>query len=215
MIKFYEQRQPTWLAKATDIGLSATQPVELATKIEKALGDQASAEEARVLAKNATEQAAMSAADLKSFGAGLMSTIRGFAESTGNNEVYTTALIPPPKPATPAGPPTSPTEIGADPHADGTITLKWKGTVANGQWFVIERSIDGGAWMYQHSQREKTWLDKAVPMNTNTIRYRVFGLRGTALSVNPPVATVNFGNLPAAIAAAFKSPTTAGAADAA
>lgn len=51
----------------------------------------------------------------------------------------------------------------------------------------------------------KTWTDDAVPMNTNVIQYRVFRQRGLAKSTTAPTAVVNFGTLPPALAAAFRS----------
>ena len=205
MIEFYVQHAEIWSASAVDIGLTLAQATAVADAATAAQAALDAATAARNASKVQTSMLNDKAASLRSVGGAAVAQIRAFAEITDNPDVYDKAQITPPAPPTPVGPPTSPADLTADPHADGTISLRWKGTVSGGQSFVIERSIDMGAWGIVRSVREKSWLDNAVPMNTNNIRYRVYGMRGDTLSVNPPITSVNFGNLPAAIAAAFKT----------
>src|SRR5690606_33509652 len=94
-----------------------------------------------------------------------------------NPEVYELAKLAPPSPPAPIAPPTSPTEFRADPNADGTITLTWKGTLSQNQSFDIERSIDGGTFTFVKNVRGKRWLDDRVPMNSVSITYRAYGVR--------------------------------------
>lgn len=212
MVAFYKQHQAVWTAAPESLGLTSAQTLELASRLSAMDLAVTDAIDARSVSRTATQRLETAATDLRSYGASLMSIIRGFAESTGDSaSIYSQAQIPLPARPTPAGPPLPATELTADPNATGTITLRWKGSLASGQVFRIERSIDGGAWVSRGSFNVKTWLDDAVPMNTKTIQYRVFGQRGLVLSTTAPVAIVSFGNLPAAIAAAFKNGGGAGA----
>src|SRR5690606_1211712 len=103
----------------------------------------------------------------------------------------------------------------ADPIADGTILLKWKGTLSHGQDFDIERAIDDGPFVFIKNVRAKSYHDMAVPMNTNAIKYRIYGVRATKRSVTSATANVLFGTLPPALQAAFRSGGSGGIAEAA
>lgn len=208
MIEWYTQRQPIWEAQLEQIGVTAPQCTELKNRLGQAVDLVAAAKAKRESAKTATEAAALAVDSLRSYGAGLVSTIRAFAEATDDDQVLIKAEVPLPKPPTPVGPPTSPTDLSADPHANGTITLKWKGTIQGNQWFAIDRKTTAGNWVRLDSVRAKKFTDLAVPMNTNIILYRVYGQRGTQISNPPAEATVNFGNVPAEIAAAFRTGDT-------
>lgn len=213
MIQFYEYHSPIWTANAAGVGLLPAQTTELATRLEKAKNSLDAVLAARQQAKALTLQLDADAAALRSYGAGLMSTIRGYAEQQADPaETYVLAEIPAPQPAKPAGPPVAPEAVVADPNATGTITLKIKGSVAQNASFHIERSIDGGPYLLVGPTRLKTWTDEAVPMNSNTIQYRVFGVRDDTRSQTATTATVNFGNLPPALQAAFRSGPVAEAA---
>jgi hypothetical protein len=209
LIAFYKQHQPVWASMPESVGLTSGQVLELANRLNVTDFALTEAIDARTVSRTKTQTLDTAVTDLRSYGSSLMSMIRGFAESTGDPAaVFAKAQIPPPAKPTPAGPPLPPSELAADPNATGTITLRWKGTLASGQVFRIERSVDGGAWVSRGTYNIKTWLDDAVPMNSNVIQYRVFGQRGLVSSTTAPVAIVNFGTLPAALAAAFKTPAT-------
>ena len=208
MLTFYANHIDTWELNQASIGLALPEVTALKNAIEAAQAQLTATQVLRENARNATDLLNAKAAIVRSLGGAAMSTIRGYAEATDPIEVYEKADLPMPKPPTPAGPPVAPTSVVADPNATGTITLKIKGSVAQNASFEIERSVDGGAYVLVKPTRLKTWTDEAVPMNTNTIVYRVWGVRGNVRSQTATSATVNFGNLPAEILAAFR---TAGA----
>lgn len=205
LLNWYATRQPVWAANAAGLGLSVEQCTALATLVETAQDELAARELAREQAIAKTEDVHNALGALGGFGAALMATIRAFAEAKDDPSIYTTALIPAPKPDTPAGPATSPTEFSADPNPDGTITLKWKGTVAQNQSFDIERSVDGGAWIFIKNTRKKSWKDVAVPTNISGITYRIYGTRDDVRSDKPTITQVLFGTLPPELQAAFRS----------
>ncbi len=205
LVNWYATHEPVWSTHFASIGVSEAQCSALKDLVEAAKLALTARELAQEEARSKTEAVHTALAALSGFGAAMMSTIRAYAEATDDPNVYQTALIPAPKPDTPAGPATMPTDFEADPNPDGTITLKWKGTVAQGQSFDIERSVDGGAWVFVKNTRKKNWKDTAVPTNVSGITYRIYGTRNDVRSDKSATAQVLFGTLPPELQAAFRS----------
>lgn len=212
LLDWYAQHQPVWESDFAAVGLTMAQTDVLKGLVDAATIKRAARNNARQQSKSATLGFNQSLTALGTYGGALMATIRAYAEATNNPDVYEKADIPAPKPATPAPPPQAPEDFTADPNADGTITLRWRGSVSQNGSFDIERSIDGGPYIFVKNARAKTWMDHAVPMNTNMIVYRGYGVRDAVRSGTSASTTVIFGNLPAALAAAFRTGPVAEAA---
>lgn len=205
MMTYFQTMQPVWELVAAEVGLLPAQTDELKARLDAALATHANALAARAQSKALTAQLDAEAAALRSYGVALMQTIRSYAEQQANPEAtYSKAQIPPPKPPQPAGPPSPAVNFSADPRADGTIELTWRGTVAQNASFDIERSIDGGPYAFIKNTRTKSWIDEAVPMNIALITYRIYGVRDGARS-KVESTTVQFGTLPPALQAAFRT----------
>lgn len=206
MIDFYRQHIELWIDHAVELGLdSAAALTPLKDAVDAAVAAQSEADALRNAARLATDMLNARAALLRSLGGAVVATIRAHAEFTGNEEIYSTAQISPPAARTPAGPPAPPTNLIADPTPNGHIILKWKGTTERGQFFIIERSVDGGPWVRLEPVAAKKFTDTLVPRNTNVIQYQVWGARFDKKSDTAPQATVNFGTVDPQIAAAFRS----------
>lgn len=205
LVDFYAAHFEIWEQHALQIGLST----ELVTAVKDASGTAVAARNAAIAARNASKLATSMYHDkvdiLRSIGGAAVATIRAFAEATDNSEVYDLAKLSPPAPPSPAGPATAPTEFTADPNADGTITLRWKGTIARGQTFDIERSIDGGPAAFIKNMRGKKYIDTAVPTGAVSITYRAWGVRNNVRSETSASTQVLFGTLPPALQAVFKT----------
>lgn len=212
LLDWYSQHAPVWTVAAASIGLLPAQTTALSDLVTAAKTARDNRLNAAQAAKTATVAYNAALSNLGTFGAAMMATIRAYAEATDDEGVYQKADIPPPAKPTPAGPPVTPTEFTADPNADGTITLKWKGSVAQNGGFDLERSIDGGAYTAIKSTRSKTYLDKAIPMNSAMIVYRIYGTRDDVRNENPATTQVLFGTLPPELQAAFRSGPAAEAA---
>lgn len=205
MVAWFNDRIDLWTVSAAEIGLDPLAVTAFKSQLESVNGQISQMAIKRNAARAATINTNASAAVLRAAGSGLIATIKAFAETSGDEEVYEKANVPPPAPPKPAPPPVAPEAVTADPNATGTITLKIKGSVAQNGSFRIERSVDGGPYVLVDPTRSKTWTDTAVPMNSNVIAYRVFGVRDEKRSQTATGATVNFGTLPAALQAAFRS----------
>jgi hypothetical protein len=204
MLTFYANHIEAWIAKAALLGLDPVKLAAMSQALDAALAQQQSARQLRSAAQVATDQLNMQAAGVRAMGGAVVARIRANAESTGNIELFEAASLPMPRPATPAGPAEPAASVTAEPSADGTITVRWRGTVSRNQSFEIERSVDGGPRILIKSTRRKRYLDEAVPMNVAGIVYWVYGVRNEERS-RPASTTVQFGTLPATVQAAFRA----------
>lgn len=83
---------------------------------------------ARAASKAATTTFRDAMGDLRADAGALIRTIRAYAATTNNPNVYAAAQIDPPAPPTPARAPTQPTDMRAIVEPTGALTLQWKPT---------------------------------------------------------------------------------------
>lgn len=202
-IQFFEQRIPSWSANFAAIGLTAAQCAALATAITDARKAYDDAQAARIAAKNATVAQTSFVRTMSSLGADAIRFIRAFADSQTSQAamaaVYTAASIDPPAPPQPAGPPVAPDMVTADPNADGTVTVKWRGSTANQTFFSVWRKVGNSTtWSQLGSVATKSFLDVTVPGGTPTVTYFIRAQRNNQVSPASDEAVVNFGQALAA-----------------
>ena len=120
-VEFFEAHIAAWVAGAgaNTIGLTAAQTTALNAKITAARTAYNAMIVAREASKAATQAFYNAEAALSDNGAALLATIKAFAETTANPNVYVLAQIPPPAQPSPAGAPTNPTDLGAFLENDG------------------------------------------------------------------------------------------------
>lgn len=197
LLGFYEAHADRWAASAAAVGLSP----ELAAAMASTTAEAAEAREAMIAARNAAKLATAMFYEkietMRATGSAAVATIRAFAEATNNVEVYRTAEVSPAADRSPPPPPQAPSTLHADPNADGTVRLTWKGTLSRNQSFDVERSIDGGAYTLLKNVRGKNYRDAAVPSCAGRITYRLYGVRNNVRSSDVKTTQVLFGNVPA------------------
>ncbi len=94
-----------------------------------------------------------------------------------------------------------PTDCTADPNADGTITVRWKGPLANQTFFTVWRRAYSGPtpplnalpFTQLAAIAARGFIDSSVPTGVSTVEYQVRAQRGTAASA-PAIATALFGS---------------------
>lgn len=202
-IMFYEQRIASWTASPAAVGLSPSQCTALAAAIINARKAYDEAQGARIAAKNATIKQTSMVRTMSTLGADDIRFIRAFAESqtteAAMDAVFAAASIEPPAPPVPAGPPEAPTDVVGDPNADGTVTIKWKGSTANQTFFSVWRKLGNNTtWTQIGSVATKTFLDVGVPGGTPSVRYFVRAQRNNQVSPASDECVVNFGQALAA-----------------
>lgn len=202
-IMFYEQRIGAWTLTPAAVGLTPAQCAALSAAIVNARKAYDEAQQARIAAKNATIKQTSMVRVMSTLGADDIRFIKAFAESqptqAAMDAVYAAASIEPPAPPVPAGPPEAPTEVVGDPNADGTVTIKWKGSTASQTFFSIWRKVGNNTtWTQLGSVATKTFLDVTVPGGTPSVRYYVRAQRNNQLSPASDECVVNFGQALAA-----------------
>lgn len=203
-IEFYEAHTLAggpWAANAANIGLTPAAVTALGTLTTQARAAFNAAEAARQAAKTATQNFYDKVRAMHSgAGAGqdMIDTIRLWAESKNDPNVYTLAQIPPPATPGTTPPPGTPLDFTVGLLQNGALELKWKcnnpsGT--QGTVYEVKRkdgSGAGGAFNYVGSTGVKNFTDETVVSGTASVTYQVTAIRSTQRG-NPAQFTVSFG----------------------
>jgi hypothetical protein len=193
-IEFLEARLSLWSSNAASIGISAGDVTALNALVLSARGDYTAAINARDASKLATQQYNTSVGAMTIDASELIQRIRLHAESTANPNVYNLANIPPPAKPSPPGPPPAPTDVHHSCMPDGSVTLKWKGTLANSAFFKVFRKMTGEtAFTSIGAVAAKSIIDDTVPAGTHQAVYYIVGQRGVEQGPPSEWYTVNFG----------------------
>lgn len=194
-IRWFEQRLDSWNADPEAIGLTTTQITSLKAAVNQARANFDAAQAARIASKNATlgQRSAVNA--MTDLGSDALRFIKAFAQSQPNPDaVYQAASVPPPATPTPSGPPAAPTNVTADPNADGTVTIKWRGSTRNQTFFSVWRRVGNNTqWTQIGSVATKTFIDSTVPAGSPSATYLIRAQRFNEVSAASDEAIVNFG----------------------
>lgn len=200
-IEFYEAHTAPWTANAAAIGLTPASVTGLTALVTAARAAFNAAEAARQAAKTATQNYYDKVRAMHSGpGAGqdMIDTIRVYAQSKNDPNVYTLAQIPPPAAGSAAPPPGTPANFTVGLLQDGSVELKWKcsnpaGT--QGTVYEVRRRTGGdtGPFVFVGSVGVRTFVDGTVPSGSAPVTYQITAVRSTTRG-NPAQFTVNFGN---------------------
>jgi len=197
-IEFYESHLTPWAASATSIGLTAAAVTALNTLVanaRKAYDDHLAAQEAAKAATNAFYDKVRLMHNAPAAGADMIQTIKTYAQTTNNPNVYVLAQIPPPAVPGATPPPGTPFDFAVGLLQDGSLELKWKcnnpsGTV--GTIYEVKRAVGAGSFEFLGASGVKSFLDDSLPAGASPCTYRVTAVRSTARG-NPAQFTVHFG----------------------
>ncbi len=181
-LEWIEARITQWVANASQIGITSIQANNLKDLVGQASSAFTTAEFARAEAKNATRKYYDAVSDMSGPTRDLIATIKAFAETTDNPNVYALSSIDPPAPPTPVAAPTVPFDVSGSVSPTGNATITWdadRSGASSGIFFMVERkrgneatfSIIGGT-------AEKAFLDVDPRFATGTVQYRVKAQRG-------------------------------------
>jgi hypothetical protein len=200
-IEFYEAHLAPWTANAADIGLAPSAVTALGVRIasaRKAYDEHVAAAAAARAATQAFYDSVRAMHNAPGAGADMIQTIKTYAQTTSDPNVYVLAQIPPP--ATPGStpPPGTPFDFTVRLLQNGALELKWKcnnpsGT--SGTIYEVSRRLGGstsGPFEYVGPTGVKTIIDDTVPSNSGPITYKITAIRSTQRG-NPAQFTVTFG----------------------
>lgn len=189
-IEFYEAHIGKWTENATEIGLSSLSVGNLATLIENARAAFTGAEAARAASKSATAafyEAVRAMHNAPAAGSDMLQTIRNFAETTDNPNVYVLADIPAPSAGEPLPPPGQPRDFSITLDPTGPLTLNWKCENFGGSIvYMVRRKLEGeSAWTLIGGSGTREFTDVTLPAGVDSVTYSVTAQRG---SVSGPVS---------------------------
>lgn len=199
-LQFFETHVAIWQGAPATIGLSALLVTSLDNAAKAARLQLSAQQAAKTAAKTATNTFHGGMTTLRGVGADLIKTIKAFAETTNNPNVYNLAQIPPPAAPSPPPPLSAPEDFTADPAADGTISLAWKGSLRSSTFFSIFRRGPGETNFSQIATvAAKGFIDTAPPppagpaQAQRTVEYLVRAQRQTEIGPATPTVSVVYG----------------------
>ncbi len=196
-LEFFEGHLPAWGTAPASIGLTAGQVTGLATATTAARTAFNAAIVAHEAAKAATANQHNKIAAMTAIGTDLLKIIKAYAAVQNDPNVYVLAQIPAPAEPTPAPPPSAPTDLFAVMNADGSIQLKWKGSLAQRQFYSVWRQTEpGGVFEQICAVAAKSFLDVTCPRGLMQVAYEVRAHRDTFVSIPCPSLTIYFGAIP-------------------
>ena len=185
-LEWLEARVNQWTANAAGIGIlpaTATSVKNAAVACRTEFND---AEIARAAAKNATLEFYTASTTMNNLARDVIATIKAYAESTNNPNVYALASIDPPAPPTPVPAPAVPTDFSGSVSPGGVVTLTWKATPSgpsSGIFFLVERKRGSEpAWIPMGGSAEKAFIDPNPMLSSGVVQYRVKAVRGESAS---------------------------------
>ncbi|XVJ58669.1 MAG: hypothetical protein HEQ23_04410 [Tepidisphaera sp.] len=197
-IEFYEAHIAPWTSNAAAVGLLPATVTALATATTQARAAFNAAEAARQAAKTATQNFYDKVRAMHNGpGAGqdMIDTIRLYAETKNDPNVYTLAQIPPPATPGTTPPPGTPYEFAVGLLQNGAVELKWKcnnpsGT--SGTIYEVMRKTGSGGFVFVGGTGVRVFVDETIPAGSAPVTYQITAVRSTTRG-NPAQFTVNFG----------------------
>lgn len=201
-IEFYEAHTLAggpWATNAASIGLTPAAVTALGTLTTQARAAFNAAEAARQAAKAATQKFYDTVRAMHSApgaGSDMIETIKTWAQTKNDPNVYVLAQIPPPAAPGVTPPPGTPFEFTVGLLQNGALELKWKcnnpsGT--QGTVYEIKRKTGAtGSFGYVGSTGVKNFTDDTVAAGSPSVTYQVTAIRSTQRG-NPGQFTVSFG----------------------
>jgi len=191
-LAFYEAHIAPFTANAVDIGLTVGEVANLTSLTEAGRAALLAANEARNASKAATQAYYTAISNLGKAGKNVLETIRTFAETTNNPNVYLLSELPPPAVDAPVPPPGMPREFTVTLAQNGWITLQWKCTNpenAAGTAYEVQRKTGNGSFsIIGIAGGNKTYVDSTLPAGSSGVVYQVTGVRS---GLRGPVSQVN------------------------
>ena len=215
-IIFCEQHWPLWTQNAAALSLAPASVLAVKTatiNARKAFDD---AQTARLASKDATTGMKNNVATMHNLASDVIQSIRLYAESTNNPNVFALGGIPIPALPTAALPPTQPIQLRASIEPSGALTLAWKAGPAptspvNGQMFdastsgvqyVIKRKVNNETTYTQIGTADPSrggargtsaFTDETLLAGSTNIQYIITGKRGALVGPMSEVLNIVVG----------------------
>ena len=194
-ITFYESHIINWTSHPTMVGLVSSDCVSLQALITTARKAYDAQQNALTAAKSATQTMKNAVTAMHALGSIDIMKIKTFAEASNNPNVYPLADLPAPQPATPIGPPGTPTDFVVTLLQSGAVMLRWKCVNPNGSvgtLYEIRRKTGTGAFTRLSTEGTREFTDESLPAGAVGVTYEITARRSTVRGL-PAQFNVNFG----------------------
>lgn len=171
VLEYCEAHNPVWnAAPPASIGLTPTAMTTLVSLTAAARAQYTAMVAAHQASKNATQAWYDAQEALRDKVSEYIKTIKAFAGTTGNPNVFTLAMIPPPKAPTSATAPATPTSVTATLLNSGAIQLDWKANFSNGVVFTVWRRLGAEQNMEQIGtvSGARSFSDASLPVGSQS-----------------------------------------------
>lgn len=198
-LQYFEAHYGLWQTNAANVGITAA----AALSVKNATTACRAGYDAMIVARNASKAATLNFYNLNNtlvdLGRGVISTIKSFAESTNNPNVYVLADINPPAPPTPVPAPSTPLEFTGSVSPDGVVTLTWRpesSGPSSGVFFLLERkkmAPPEANYSVLGATMERSYIDPDADIGSGPVQYRMRAVRGNLTSAWTQPIVFNFG----------------------
>ncbi len=202
LISWCQVHAPLWATNAASIGLTAAQATAFTTLVSSMLTTNGKAQDARQASKDATKQFQSDVTAVRSLAGSYVNSIKAFAETTNNENVYALAGVSPNDSPGTVPTPVPPETFTTLVNPDGSLTVKFKVSqpegVTNVQYLVSRRvNASSGAFsLITAVGSEKMFTDVTLPVGVDRVEYIVQPKRGEVLGAQSNVLAIQFGSLP-------------------
>ncbi len=141
-LEFVEFHLAPWSTAGAAIGLTAAQMTALSAQTSAARTAYNAMMTAREMSENATQNFYNLCQTMVDTTADYLKTIKAYAATTNNPNVFTLAVIPPPKTPSAGPPPAIPTNVSATLQPSGSVQVSWKGKLSGGTAFSVWRKLN-------------------------------------------------------------------------
>ncbi len=196
-IQWFQAHLSVWSGAAVSIGTSVS-AITAFTVVVKAASDALEAQtKAKETSKAATTTFHNNVAAMRANGADIIQTIKAFAETTNNPNVYGLAQLPMPQPPTPLPAPGQPTNFKVELTGSGAVQITWKATnsaSSSGVFFTVKRKLaSDAAFVNVGTVGAKKFTDTSILQGTTSATYLVQGFRGLLAGEESEQLSVQFG----------------------
>ena len=197
-LQWCEAHWPVWAKDPAALGLSVddVNAFKVQTLAMRAAVTQQTT--IRQAAKLATESVLENESDLRDVVSSQVRTIRAFAISSNDTDVYQLAQIPAPGTAAPLPPPGTPTDFKIELNSTGSITIRWKAQHPEGSSnvvYFVQRKLPGEtAFRILGGSGERAYTDDTLPVGVDGATYIFTAQRGSVQSAASRQLTITFGS---------------------
>lgn len=184
-LEFVEAHITPWTSGAVSIGLTAGQMSSLSTQTTASRAAYNAMLAAQQASKNATQFWYNTCQTMVDTTADYLKTIKAFAATTNNPNVFTIAQIPPPKTPSASPPPATPTGLAATLLNNGAVRLSWTAKVGDGMAFEVWRRLGNQSAfsLVGVASASKTFDDTTLPVGVSSASGVLYRVRATKLGM--------------------------------